>query len=342
MLEIEERAGLGIANLVDNCVEVAAGERIVIACDESRVDPRVAALIAEAVVHAGGRITTTWFNPTDKASTAAAVAAAHGADRIIVSAMGLGPFLEPGPFCPALIVGNLFHTLAGFGSAHACFHWKIVDAIYQAVEDLFVTGADWHIISPAGTDLSGTVCERSARSSYLEDETPAHARYFHSRAFCPVASESASGTVACEFTHGPRRTPCVPPPAFVFEDNKLSEIAGPPAAHRWVSELRTGFETVLGRFGDAGRILDSWHGGANPKAEMAPNLLGNGSTRNMHFHIGRTTGRSGDYIAAEIADYSLVVDGRCIFDRGRLAILDDAPIQAAFDRFGLKDLGLVK
>ena len=278
-----------------------------------------------------------WFNASDKASTERAVAATRDADKIIVSSMGLGPFLAPGLAQPALIVGSLFHSLADFATSHASFHWKMADEIYRIVEDLFVTGAEWRIVTFTGTDLSGTVCERSARSSYLEDETPAHARYFHSRAFCPVAVESATGTITCQFTHGPRRTPCIPPPVFVFEDNGLNEITGPDAARPWIDELQSGFDSVLQRFGEAGRVLDSWHGGANPKAELAPTLLGNGSTRNMHFHVGRTTGRSGDYISAEISDYSLAVNGRSIFDHGQLAILNDASIQAAFDRFGLHD-----
>lgn len=337
MSEIEKRATVGIANLVDNCADVAPRERVAIVCDETRVDPRVAKLIAEAVERAGGRPTTTWFDASDTGSTERAVAATRNTEKTIVSSMGLAPFLAPGVPQPALIVGSLFHSLADFATSHAAFHWKMADEIYRIVEDLFVTGANWRIATPTGTDLSGTVCDRSARSSYLEDETPAHTRYFHSRAFRPVAADSSDGTIVCQFTHGPRRTPCVPPPVLAFEDNQLKAITGPDGARRWIDELQSGFDSVLERFGGPGRVLDSWHGGANPKAELAPTLLGNGSTRNMHFHIGRTTGRSGDYISAEISDYSLAVNGRSVFDRGRLAILGDAPVQAAFDRFGLRE-----
>ena len=337
MAKPDEQAKAGVANLVRNCAEVSSSDTIVVASDETRVESDVIPLIVEAIQMSGGKATTVYFNPDDKKSTEHAVAAARGADKLILSAMSVAPFLNlGGGQHPRLIVCNFFHSLTDFATAHASFHWQIANEIYRTVERMFVAGSNWRIVTPTGTNLSGIIGDRSARSSYLEDETPEYVRYFNSRAYCPVAADAAVGTIACQFTHGPRRTPCIPPPILIFEDNDLKEITGPDDARGWIRELQSGWDDVLSRFGEAGRALDSWHGGANPKAELAPTLLGNGSTRNMHFHIGRTTGRSGDYISAEISDYSLWVNERCIFDRGRLAILNDAPILAAFDRFGLR------
>ncbi len=328
----------GIVNLVRNCAQVTAGQTVMLVNDSATVEHQAAKLLAEAVAAAGAKCETIWIAPdrATPAETAAALTPLARADTVIASTRDIAPFRQAmTQDRPGLLVGNLFHTVADFATEHARGHWGLVHAIYARMDALMAPGRAWRITSPGGTELSGRIGGRSARASYREDDEPPRCRWFHAGAYRPIATVEGQGRLSCDYTGGPSRIPCDGPPVLVFEDNRLVGFEGPAVASKAIEGFESSLAKLDSRFGAAARILDSFHGGCHPWAEYKTSLVGNGCTRNMHFHIGRTTGKSGDYIAAEIGPYTLTLDGTTIYRNGTLAILDDPLVMSAARDFGL-------
>jgi len=332
---LTHNARQGVINLVTNCTEVQLGEWVVIANEVDRVEPALAALIAEVVEEQGGRPETLWIAVADGALSPAPeqVQTMLAADKVLASTRDLTFFrrlLNDGRH--SLLVGNLFQDRAGLASEHARYPWGLARAMYAHVEQRFGVGARWQLTSPSGTDLTGLVGDHSVRASYLEDERPDRSRSFHSGAYTPIASTEAEGQLVSQFTGGPARIPCEDPPVLAIEGNRIASIEGGRDDPRWVEQYRRDLDAKTQRFGERASVVDSFHGGAHPSAEFVRSILGNGCPLYMHFHLGRTTGKPGDYLAAELSEYTLEVDGKVLFDRGQLAILDDPEIQATVHR----------
>src|SRR5262249_1589146 len=142
-------------------------------------------------------------------------------------------------------------------------------------------------------------------------------------AYLPIASEDSSGTVVVDWMDGGALKAAHDPPVLDIRDNKLSSIGGGLQNRQWVDEYWTETDKLADRFGANGLIGESRHGGINP---WAANW--NGGPRHLHFHMGRTTGQRGDFVYADNADFTLTVDGKPVFENGRLAILDHPKIAA--------------
>lgn len=236
------------------------------------------------------------------------------------------------------LISNLFCTLDDIASGHARYHWGAARAIYEFVEnELLQVGRRWTITTPSGTNVSGIIGVKSQRASYLDERQADYRRTFHSGAYCPAASESAEGIIVCEYTGGSARRPCYNPPVISIENNRVVSIEAGRNSRFWVDQYKDGLDEKVQRFGEKARTVDSWHGGANPAAECIPGLLGYGGTRMMHFHLGRTAGRSGDYLAAEISHHNLKLDGHKIYENGKLVILNHPKVKSALEpRFTIK------
>jgi hypothetical protein len=77
----------------------------------------------------------------------------------------------------------------------------------------------------------------------------------------------------------------------------------------------------------------------NPKARVPspdnPALQGATSGPGlMHFHVGRTL----DPISAGVLNHTVEVDGRKLYEGGKLLLLDDPKIREAAAHYGIEDL----
>jgi hypothetical protein len=156
----------------------------------------------------------------------------------------------------------------------------------------------------------------------------------HSPIYTPVASLETDGQIVAEFTGGFKRVPCEDPAVILIENNRMAGFKG---GQHWVEQYEKQLAATAERFGENAYIVDSWHGGTHPRAEFMQDLLGNGCASVMHFHLGRTTGKTGDYLSAEISNHTLEVGGRKIYEDGKLMIRDDPKIEAAAEQYGLSD-----
>jgi hypothetical protein len=105
------------------------------------------------------------------------------------------------------------------------------------------------------------------------------------------------------------------------------EVAG----GKRVEELKELLGEKVKRYGDKANILDSWHGGMHPKAENRPGAVS--ETVTMHFHVGRLV----DPYSASISEQTVDVDGKKIYENGKLMILDDPKLRAAAEACRIND-----
>ena len=114
---------------------------------------------------------------------------------------------------------------------------------------------------------------------------------------------------------------------------KVTKVEGGSRA----KQLEADIEKYVKRYGEKGAVLDSWHGGMNPKARVPSpeNRSLQGATSSpalMHFHLGRHK----EPISAGILNHTVKVDGKKIYEGGKLLILDDPKIKDAAQRLGLE------
>lgn len=339
MEDLARLAKEGVLNLVGHCAQVKPGEKVVVVNERGKIEEALLTLITDALRDKGALCTPLWVEPESSNPPGgssvffprAVIEEIVSADKVISSIRDEVFFkhLSKAEKVP-LVVTHLFSTLEDMASEHARYHWAMGRAIYDLLEnDIFRVGASWKITSPSGTEISGSTDQVSTRTRYRDEQTAPFLRSFHSGAYRPVATAEAEGVIVCEYTGGASRLPCYDPPVIYVEKNEITRIEGGRHLRRWLDQYRSGLEEKVQRFGEAARVLDSWHGGANPKAECIPGIVGNGGTRMMHFHLGRTTGKSGDYLAAEISHHTLEIDGKKVYENGKLAILEHPKVKSA-------------
>jgi len=337
----------GVRNLLDHCAGVAKGEKVAVVNERGKITEALVSLITEGIRERGALDEVLWIGadeaPAPQGAPVKATFSAQDAEAIaaadkVISSLRDDVFVElSARHQLPPVVTHLFLTVEDMASEHARYHWGMVRAIYDFLEtDIFRMGASWRITTPSGTDVRGRIDDLSARARYRDEQTAPFLRSFHSGAYRPSAVADTEGVVVCEYTGGASRLPCYDPPVIEVAKNRIADIRGGRHLRRWTDEYRSSFDDKARRFGDAATVVDSWHGGANPRAETIPGIVGNGGTRMMHFHLGRTTGKSGDYLAAEISYHTLEVDGEKIYENGNLCILDHPKVRAAAGRFGLE------
>ena len=114
----------------------------------------------------------------------------------------------------------------------------------------------------------------------------------------------------------------------------MVQIEGPPEAKTWVERYTNVLDARAQQFGSKGRNVDSWHGGLHPRADCVVGLIGNASTKMLHFHMAP----DGAHIAAQMGDLTLEIDGEKILEGGKYAPdYDDLKLREVARSFGLED-----
>ncbi len=338
----------GVRNLVENCTEAEAGETIVLINDGARIDAAMSALIEDAIQRKGARSAVLWVEPQEGDSrylnarrhpftlSSEQVTTLLSADRIIVHADAehLIPYLANAATRP-LMVQNRSATAESLATSEARYPWGIADALHQVLnKDIFPEGARWRITASNGTDIHGLVPEPTLRASYFEDEVGATGvdRSFNSSAYLPVGSADAEGVIVVEWMDGTKLNAAHDPAYLEIGANRMRGIAGGLQDTKWIDDFWAATQGLVERFGDQAMVVDSWHSGTHPQTTSWA-----GGTRHLHFHIGRTTGKAGDFVWAGIKYFTLTVNDQPVSIDGRLAILDHPTVRAAAERYDFED-----
>jgi len=329
----------GISNLINNCAEVKRGENVLLLNELGRMESELMTLIAETVKEIGASYHIMWAEPLDRGVVSLSpvlVGAIKSADKVIahypLRDSILAKYLGEAP--KVRVIHSMFRTLADFASEHARFHWGMAQAIYDRFEnELFAVRRKWRITTPAGTDLVGVIGPVSERARQLEDDRAPFSRSFNSPAFIPVATLESNGKAVIEYAGGFQRIPIDHPPTIMIENNVMVRVEGPPEAKTWVERYANVLDERAQQFGPKGRSVDSWHGGLHPRAGCVVGLIGNASTKMLHFHMAP----DGAHIAAQMGDLTLELDGEKILEGGKYAPdFDDPKLREAARNFGLE------
>ena len=335
--EFIDLAKEGAFNLARNCAEARSGDKVTLVNERGRVEEDAVDLIVEAVKSQGARCDVLWVErgPDGLRLSKSEMDTVLNADKVIASTGDMAPFAD---LIHAeqigLVVKNHLYNYQLLGTELGRYHWGMASAIVTRLEELFAQGKRWRVTTASGTDISGKIGDLSVRARYVDEERPPAMRSTSTLRYRSVASTDAEGRVVVPFASGLSRIPSDEPAVLVVENNQVTAVEGSRGESRETEELRRGVDDLVARFGEPGRVVDSFHGGGHPTAEFRSGSVGNACSRVMHFHIGRTTGRGGDYLNPEIADHTFELDGQVIYRDGKLAFLQDDPvIQAAAERF---------
>lgn len=337
-----DRAREGVRNLVKECAEVQEGERVLILNEIGKVDPEIAELVADAVKAAGAEYYALWGETIERGRKdipRVLLGAFLAADKVIANYSLNRAALDPHIRGKGIVqINNGCRTTQQMSTPHATFHWGMVKTIYSRLEEIFCEGERWRITSPAGTAISGRVGKGSdVADAYFaaEAEASRFIRVFPGEVYTPVGSVDAEGTIVTEYINMRDTVPWGQPAVLTVRGNKIVKVEGGDEAKRFESEM----DVNVSRFGENATVIDSWHGGMNPKARLPTdeNRALAGATSGaamMHFHAGRIL----EPVSAGILYHTIEVDGRKLYEGGKLLILDDPKIQEAARHYGIEDL----
>jgi hypothetical protein len=331
-----------VQNLVTHCAEVQKGENVLILNEYGKIDDEIAELIVEAVKATGADYHVMWGESLERGRRDLPKVLLGGilsADKVICNYAINRAVLDEHTRGKGIIqINNGCRTAQMMTTPHATFHWGMVRAIYGRLEEVFGDGERWRITSPAGTDVSGRIGKGSdVADAYFaaEAEASRFIRVFPGEVYTPVGSVAAEGTIVCEYINIRDTEPWAQPATLTVKDSRVVKIEGGAEAKRFEAEV----EENTRKHGDNATVIDSWHGGMNPKARVpaAENRSLQGATSGagmMHFHVGRIL----EPVSAGVLNHTVELDGRKIYEAGKLLILDDPKIQETARRYGVEDL----
>lgn len=226
--------------------------------------------------------------------------------------------------------GNAARTGALMGSEWARFPFGIEQAIIDRLDEIMAHAQSWRIATPGGTDIRGEFAGTGSviAGAYFEkdDADTRFSRSFPGGVHTPFNSVKVEGVIMVEHLSGlavKGNALAVERPFRVeIKDNRIASIQGEdPGAETLRREIE---ERKAGVYD----FMDSWHAGTNPKTTVPyerkkePRLWWNyahWSPLSLHFHLGRTV----NPITLCCFNETVWVDGRKIYDEGKLSILND-------------------
>lgn len=319
---------LGAQNLLLNCANAKAGDRLLIAyesADHGYYDAKSIDVVATAARGLGLVVDMmdVGFDAHAAALKPSLLARLEAADAILFMAR-LGDQLRFSdmPKGKTIIVSfalaeDLFGS--GFGTAdHRAFL-----ALKGAANQLFQQGAKVRISCPLGTDLRG------ALDAAVSSEADTTVLRFPMSVFTPVPARGFSGRAALTFLTGTGSryyddyTIEFDAPVFArLTDGMLTGFEG---AAKDVARANAQYDRVAAQFGIDRNFVHSWHAGIHPGCGYYWDMRENferwggaafGNPRILHFHT------CGAYAPGEISwniiDPTITVDGAAIWDHGTL------------------------
>ncbi len=295
------------------------------------MDEKIAALVTEAVKETKANYHVMWAEPIERSRTSlpkVLIGAFLSADKVISNFSLNRVLLDEYTHGKGVIqINNTCRNPNLMGTPHARYNWTMVKAIYSRLEEILQQGERWRITSPAGTDISGRIGKGSeVADAYFSQEAAASRfiRVFPGEVYSPVGSIEATGKIVVEYINMRDQTPWEETATLTIQSDKVMHVDGGNRA----KEMEQAIEENLKKFGDKATVVDSWHGGMNPKARVptAENRTLQGATSSpalMHFHLGRLKSP----ISAGILNHTVEIDGKKIVAGGTLLILEDPKLR---------------
>jgi leucyl aminopeptidase (aminopeptidase T) len=327
----------GATNCVVDCARVRRGNQVYIVNQKGAVEEEVSNSIQEVVEREGAKPTVVWESAIAKNTTEVPrnVLEAYTKGDIVISHFPslkreiLHPHVQGDTRSRAT---NRAISAELLRSDWARFPYSLQLTIIKTIDSLFEQGKEWRITSPRGTDVRGRVggTDSAVAQAYFargEDDTRA-SRNFPGGVHTPVMSMGTEGVIVVDHANVRGGFRPSEPIRIELKNGKATAIQGGKDAGTIVEEL----EKTDG-------FLDSWHAGTNPKTispikkDDDPSswwTFAHCSPMVLHFHLGRT------HAPVNVATFNQTVylDGRKIYEDGKLTILEEIEIEKVAKTFG--------
>ena len=326
----------GIENCVATCAGVERGQSVYIVTQEEAADPAVVEALTESARDRGGEVHVVSgpVIPRDRPEEIppAVLDAYRRADVLFAHYPSLKrEALHPHfPGESRVRVPNRARTVSLMSSEWAGFPYSVQRALATTLDTLSAPGKSWRITSPNGTDVRGSFGAREstvAQAYFVEDEGGRARRNFPGGVHSPVVAVATEGVIVADHIAGFGGMP-ESVRLELKEGRVVSLEGGDPSMHESLNRT-DGF-------------IDSWHAGVNPKTIVPLARADNPvqwysyshcSPMIVHFHVGR----SHDPVDVACFDQTIEIDGRTVYDQGRLAIWDDPEVHGAVNASGMAD-----
>jgi len=329
--EIQE----GATNCVVECAQAKKGQSILVLNEEGGVDNEVSEALASAAEKYGADVRVVWGETIPKTSSRvpeSVIEALLASDVAIVTYPSLRreilhPHLKQKQVMRS---GNAARTAALMASEWARFPYSLEQMIINKLDEIMEGAKSWSVTTPKGTDIRGRFQgkESVVAGAYFErdDGNTRFSRSFPGGVHTPFNSVNMEGVVVAEHLSGlaaSGNAVTVEQPFRVeIKNNRTVAIGGEDEGARILKR------EIEERAEGAYQWVDSWHAGTNPKTvvpwdqKREPRVWWNyahWSPLALHFHLGRTV----TPISLCCFQPTVQVDGRKIYENGRLAMLDE-------------------
>jgi hypothetical protein len=325
----------GARNCVVECAQVKKGDSVLILNQSGSVDADVSEALAQAAKEEGAEVHILWGEPIPKTSDVVPktlVGALLSSDVAVVTYPSLRrEILHPHLKDKEVVrSGNAARTAELMGSEWARFPYTLQQAIIDKLDEIMEWAKSWHITTPQGTDIRGKFRGKDSviAGAYFErdDGNTRFSRSFPGGVHTPFDSVGVEGVIMVEHLSSittPGNALALDKPFRVeVKDNQIVSVDEEDEAghilRQQIEERKEG----------AYQFIDSWHAGTNPKTVVPwdrkkdPRMWWNyahWSPLAHHFHLGRSV----NPITLCCFNQTVWVDGRKIYEDGRLAIVDD-------------------
>lgn len=359
---------LAINDLLDTCLEIKAGDEVVIASHvdglyggDNLVDTQSVAWIEAAVQARNANPTVLWIDEPAKMHEwrvpPVFLAALKASNVFINNSFDLTieelKVIQETATEYGVTLGRNFATTAGLlNSPWAQTPYELVSEIrYQACVPIGSGNLPYTIFDECGTHIEGTVLPpshvRFPTYTRRRNEGPGY-RPFPEWVFPPINVADTNGTIVFDRMLSWWSRYIGIPPVFknpirlTIEENKITKIEGKDEAEA----LRNFLKTMEPKLGQDAYNFPEIHSGVHPCPVVAPQQCDNPIVRrvvdhsganNIHFHIGAPWPRP-EYpywlhITGDLQTATWKIGDNLIHDRGRLTALEHPKVKEIADKY---------
>lgn len=331
----------GIENLLFNCAEARAGQRLLIVREDPALgwyDGGLAGAIADFAEAAGLAVKIIDVGgPRNDPVSGVAEAASRNDITLFLARTGDQGRFEGTPKGQMRVM-SYARDRESLASSFGTTPHAAMLAVKEAVNHILLAATELRITCPRGTDLRGRLSPAERRS-----EKDVGMRRFPLGVHQPIPAQAFTGRVALSLPLTPTGSRVYDPPNLFLDGTVMAEIrngriAGYDGAPDDVAKLRTHYDMIENTFGIDPGTVHSWHAGLHPgnacrhrveeDADRWSNNVFN-NPRFLHLHT------CGDYPPGEVAwmvlDPTISVDGKPLWMAGGLLPWDFPALQECLE-----------
>jgi len=355
-------AAQGARNLLENCVGIQPGDRVLMVTEDpafgyfDAAGPKLTMSVAREMGADVLHVETQRIAGPDDVPPALSAAMEHVDHTIFFNRIGDQMRFRPlpGPGSKTIVYAFDIDALStDFSTTPHPVFTEMLDLVQQRLD----ATTDFQITCPLGTDLRGPSTPMAAPPP---DSLNFTLNLFPVTVHRPILCDEMSGKVVLKrwvtgtntHVYEPEVCRLTSPVTAHIKDGRLLDFEGEDAT---VDKLWRHYEMVEKTLGVDIRKIHSWHAGVNPRTFYAVDPAADpvrwhgvvfASPRDVHFHSGA------DYAPGEISwhvlDHTTCFDGKPFWKNGILTLLDEPDFQDILKKHGLppetfstrRDIGL--